>query len=139
MDCQFIYFLCCCIRCSGCIVFCDIINDYSDESEETSIDWLIDGGRLQVTITLCSVGFYLPCVSCGSLWVSSAKYGKWERMSWSGCMCECIDPPLLPSCFTSEDEAPRFSRQLADRWQWSCQPYVPAVLYPQEDSWYVLC
>jgi hypothetical protein len=32
--------------------------------------------------------------------------------------------------------APTFSRQLAHRWQWDCQPYVPATLYPQEDSWY---
>jgi hypothetical protein len=33
-------------------------------------------------------------------------------------------------------EAATFSRQLAHRWWLSCQPYVPADLYPQEDSWY---
>jgi hypothetical protein len=33
-------------------------------------------------------------------------------------------------------EAPTFSRQLAHRWRWSCQPYAPAALYSQEDSWY---
>jgi hypothetical protein len=22
------------------------------------------------------------------------------------------------------------------RWRWGCQPYAPAVFYPQEDSWY---
>jgi hypothetical protein len=32
--------------------------------------------------------------------------------------------------------APTFSRQLAHRWRWGCQPYAPAVLYPQGDSWY---
>jgi hypothetical protein len=32
-------------------------------------------------------------------------------------------------------EAPTLSTQSAHRWQWSCQPYVPAALYPQEDSW----
>jgi hypothetical protein len=29
-----------------------------------------------------------------------------------------------------------FSRQPAHRWRWGCQPYAPATLYPQEDSWY---
>jgi hypothetical protein len=33
-------------------------------------------------------------------------------------------------------EAPTFSRQSAQRWRWGCQPYAPAVLYPQADSWY---
>jgi hypothetical protein len=33
-------------------------------------------------------------------------------------------------------EAPTFSRQLAHRWRWGCQPHMPATLYPQEDSWY---
>jgi hypothetical protein len=33
-------------------------------------------------------------------------------------------------------EAPLFYRQSAHRWRWSCQPYAPAALYPQEDSWY---
>jgi hypothetical protein len=33
-------------------------------------------------------------------------------------------------------EAPTFSRQSAHRWRWGCQPYAPAALYPQEDSWY---
>jgi hypothetical protein len=28
------------------------------------------------------------------------------------------------------------SRQSAHRWWWSCQPYMPATLHPQEDSWY---
>jgi hypothetical protein len=32
-------------------------------------------------------------------------------------------------------ETPTFSRQSAHRWRW-CQPYAPAALYPQEDSWY---
>jgi hypothetical protein len=31
-----------------------------------------------------------------------------------------------------------FSRQSAHRWRWGCQPYAPATLYPQEDSWYSL-
>jgi hypothetical protein len=34
-------------------------------------------------------------------------------------------------------EAPTFSRQSAHRWRWSCQPYSPAALYLQEDSWYL--
>jgi hypothetical protein len=29
-------------------------------------------------------------------------------------------------------EAPTFSRKSAHRWQWGCQPYVPATLYPPE-------
>jgi hypothetical protein len=33
-------------------------------------------------------------------------------------------------------EAPTFFRQSAHRWRWSCQPYVPAAIYPQQDSWY---
>jgi hypothetical protein len=40
-------------------------------------------------------------------------------------------------------EAYRFERrrgshiiQTAQRFWWGCQPYVPATLYPQEDSWY---
>jgi hypothetical protein len=33
-------------------------------------------------------------------------------------------------------EAPTFSRQLAHIWLYGCQPYAPAALYPQEDSWY---
>jgi hypothetical protein len=33
-------------------------------------------------------------------------------------------------------EAPTFSRKLAHRWQWDCQPQAPAALYTQEDSWY---
>jgi hypothetical protein len=36
-------------------------------------------------------------------------------------------------------EALTFSRQSAHRWRWSCQPYAPAALYPQEHSWYLLC
>jgi hypothetical protein len=32
-------------------------------------------------------------------------------------------------------EVPTFSRQLTHRWRW-CQPYAPAALYLQEDSWY---
>jgi hypothetical protein len=32
-------------------------------------------------------------------------------------------------------EAPTFSRQSTLRWRWGCQPYAPAVLYRQEDSW----
>jgi hypothetical protein len=33
-------------------------------------------------------------------------------------------------------EASTFFRQSAHRWRWGCQPYAPAALYPQEDSWY---
>jgi hypothetical protein len=33
-------------------------------------------------------------------------------------------------------EALTLSRQSAHRWRWYCQPYAPAALYPQEDSWY---
>jgi hypothetical protein len=33
-------------------------------------------------------------------------------------------------------EATTFSRHLAHRWQWGCQPYAPAALYLQEDFWY---
>jgi hypothetical protein len=33
-------------------------------------------------------------------------------------------------------EVPTFSRQSAHRWRWGCQPYAPAALYLQEDSWY---
>jgi hypothetical protein len=33
-------------------------------------------------------------------------------------------------------EAPTFSIQSAHRWRWDCQPYAPAALNPQEDSWY---
>jgi hypothetical protein len=33
-------------------------------------------------------------------------------------------------------QARTFSRQSVHRWQWGCQPCVPAALYPQEDSWY---
>jgi hypothetical protein len=29
-------------------------------------------------------------------------------------------------------EAPTFSRQSAHRWQWGCQPYAPAALYPRK-------
>jgi hypothetical protein len=29
-----------------------------------------------------------------------------------------------------------FSRQSAHRWRLGCQPYAPAALYPQQDSWY---
>jgi hypothetical protein len=29
-------------------------------------------------------------------------------------------------------KAPTFSRQSAHRWQWGCQLYAPAALYPQE-------
>jgi hypothetical protein len=30
-----------------------------------------------------------------------------------------------------------FCSQSAHRWRWECQPYAPAALYPQEDSWYL--
>jgi hypothetical protein len=33
-------------------------------------------------------------------------------------------------------QAPTFSRQSVHRWRWSRQPYTPAALYRQEDSWY---
>jgi hypothetical protein len=33
-------------------------------------------------------------------------------------------------------EATTFSRKSVHRWQWGCQPYAPAALYPQEDSCY---
>jgi hypothetical protein len=33
-------------------------------------------------------------------------------------------------------EASTFSTQSVHRWRWSCQPYAPAALYSQEDSWY---
>jgi hypothetical protein len=29
-----------------------------------------------------------------------------------------------------------FSKQLAHRWQWGCEPYAMATINPQEDSWY---
>jgi hypothetical protein len=32
-------------------------------------------------------------------------------------------------------EDPTFSGQSAHRWRWGCQPYAPAALYAQEDSW----
>jgi hypothetical protein len=35
-------------------------------------------------------------------------------------------------------EPPTFSRQSAHRWRWGSQPYAPAALHPQEDSWYSL-
>jgi hypothetical protein len=35
-----------------------------------------------------------------------------------------------------EVEGPTLSRQSVHRWRWGCQPYAPATLYPQEDSWY---
>jgi hypothetical protein len=31
---------------------------------------------------------------------------------------------------------PAFSRQSAYRWRWVCQPYAPAAVILQEDSWY---
>jgi hypothetical protein len=31
---------------------------------------------------------------------------------------------------------PTFTKQSVHRWRWGCQPYAPAALYPQEDSWY---
>jgi hypothetical protein len=34
-------------------------------------------------------------------------------------------------------EAPTFSRHSAHRWRWGCQPYAPAALCPQEDSWHL--
>jgi hypothetical protein len=33
-------------------------------------------------------------------------------------------------------EAPTFSRKSAHRGRWGCQLYAPAVIYPQEVSWY---
>jgi hypothetical protein len=33
-------------------------------------------------------------------------------------------------------EAPTFSRHSTHRWRSDCQPYDPAALYPQEDSWF---
>jgi hypothetical protein len=36
----------------------------------------------------------------------------------------------------SEVEAHIFTRQSAHRWRWGSQPYAPAALYSQEDSWY---
>jgi hypothetical protein len=33
-------------------------------------------------------------------------------------------------------EAPTFSRQSDHRWRWGYQPYAPAAVYLQEDSWY---
>jgi hypothetical protein len=33
-------------------------------------------------------------------------------------------------------EAPIFSGQSAHIWRWGCQPYAPAAIYPQENSWY---
>jgi hypothetical protein len=35
-------------------------------------------------------------------------------------------------------QALTFSRQLAHRWRWGCQPYFPAALDAQEHSWYSL-
>jgi hypothetical protein len=29
-----------------------------------------------------------------------------------------------------------YLKETAFRWRWTCQPYTPAALYPQEDSWY---
>jgi hypothetical protein len=31
---------------------------------------------------------------------------------------------------------PKLTIQSAHRWRWGCQPYAPAAIYPQEDSWY---
>jgi hypothetical protein len=33
-------------------------------------------------------------------------------------------------------EDPTLTRKSAHRWRWDCQPYAPAVLYLQEDTWY---
>jgi hypothetical protein len=33
-------------------------------------------------------------------------------------------------------DAPTISRQSVHRWRWGCQPYAPATLCSQEDSWY---
>jgi hypothetical protein len=35
-----------------------------------------------------------------------------------------------------EVEGSTFYGQSAHRWRWGCQPYAPAALCPQEDSWY---
>jgi hypothetical protein len=54
---------------------------------------------------------------------------------WRPCF-GLIFSPSSPTIGLRDVEAPTFSRQSAHRWRWGCQPYAPAYLYPQEDSWY---
>jgi hypothetical protein len=48
---------------------------------------------------------------------------------------KCVNRPWRPIGLWDVD-APTFSRQSARRWRWGCQPYAPAALHRQEDSWY---
>jgi hypothetical protein len=57
------------------------------------------------------------------------------RRKWSACntkkkrqSCSCNRPWRPMGLWDAE--AATFSRQLAHRWWWGCQPYEPAALYP---------
>jgi hypothetical protein len=70
----------------------------------------------------------------GLLWdtIPSFIWKDLERLfRWS----YSFDRPWRPTGLWNV-EAPTFSKISAHRWRWCCQPYVPAALYPQEDSWY---
>jgi hypothetical protein len=78
-----------------------------------------------------------------------ARFGQLERGSWgyhatrlrredvvrkrrSTCPCERPWRPI----WLWDVEAPTCPKKWAHRLRWGSQPYAPAVLYPQEDSWY---
>jgi hypothetical protein len=89
---------------------------------------------------------YFPLIRDGS----HRKRRVQQSFYWCVCVCVCVCVHYLPlSPFYRaipcnrpwrpiglwDVEAPTFSRQSANIYSWG-QPYAPAALYPQKDSWY---
>jgi hypothetical protein len=73
--------------------------------------------------------FFFSFYSTDQLW-TGACIPRVREIENSDCYFHNINK------FLWDVEAPTFCRKSSHRWRWCCQPYVPAVPYPQEDSWY---
>jgi hypothetical protein len=82
---------------------------------------------------ISSGSFTLLLTSCG--WAALCGWtdvlSLLHPLGWQSYLCNRLWRPIG----LWDVKAPTISRQSADRWQWSCQPYVPTTLYSQEDYW----
>jgi hypothetical protein len=85
---------------------------------------------LKLHCNTCYFWFHFDIVQPTKEILWSTSYA--HLLVWSVAYCNRPWRPIA----VWDVEAPTFSRQSAHRWRWGCQPYAPAALYLQEDSWY---